>query len=134
MVAIEIDWEVRKALMNLRESEAVTDNDVLRRLLKLSPKQNFRSESANKDRNRNDWVVKGVRFPSGTEFCAIYKGQTLFGKVEGGTLVVGGRRFSSPSAAAVAITKNPVNGWHFWKCRLPGSDGWQLINNLRQAG
>ena len=74
-----------------------------------------------------------MRFPAGTEFRAKYKGQTWLGRVEGGALVVNGKRYDTPSAAAVAITENPVNGWTFWECRLPGQAGWKILKALRKS-
>ncbi|MCX8115003.1 MAG: DUF4357 domain-containing protein, partial [Burkholderiaceae bacterium] len=78
------------------------------------------------------WVTKGVTFPHGTEFRATHKGQMHKGVVQNGALVLNGKRFNSPSAAAVSITGNPVNGWRFWECKLPGSDRWTLIAELRK--
>ncbi|HOX41758.1 MAG TPA: DUF4357 domain-containing protein, partial [bacterium] len=66
------------------------------------------------------------------EFRANYKGQTILAKVESGSLVLNGKRFDSPSAAAVSITGNMVNGWIFWECRLPGKTSWQTIKMLRK--
>ena len=40
--------------------------------------------------------------------------------VTDGGLMVGGRVFSTPSAAARFITKKPVDGWMFW--RLPSGE------------
>jgi len=41
-----------------------------------------------------------------------------------------GRLYGSPSAAAQAICKRPVNGWWFWQFqRAPGD--WQRIDELR---
>jgi len=79
-----------------------------------------------------DWVAKEVRFPAGTEFRASYKGQTILGKVAGGMLNVNGKMYTSPSAAAVAITGNPVNGWVFWECRVPGASSWRIIKSMRR--
>jgi len=44
-----------------------------------------------------------------------------------------GKRYDTPSAAAVAITDNPVNGWTFWERRLPGQSEWKIIKALRKA-
>ncbi|MBL7179144.1 MAG: hypothetical protein ABIK98_05595 [Pseudomonadota bacterium] len=73
------------------------------------------------------WVIKGVTFPHGTEFRSKYKGYFYYGKVFGGALVLKGKRFLSPSAAAVSITRNPVDGWVFWHCKLPGHSCWVNI-------
>lgn len=133
MRTIEVDFDVYKALIARRPTEAVTENDVLRQLLGLSPKRQGPAAQPVAPA-AGDWVTKGVRFPAGTEFRAHYKGQTYLGRVEHGALVVSGHRFATPSAAAVSITGNPVNGWTFWECRLPGQAGWQMIKSLRKSG
>ena len=134
MHSIEIDFDVFKALTARRASEAVSYNDVMREVLGFGPaphasatgEQGTAPEAA-------DWVAKGVRFPAGTEFRASYKGQTILGKVAGGALRVNGETHTSPSAAAVAITGNPVNGWVFWECRVPGASSWRIIKSMRRG-
>jgi hypothetical protein len=130
MDTIEVDFEVFKQLTVRRATEDVSYNDVIRNLLGLSQsKPSAAKEKAST--SSEDWVAKGVRFPAGTEFRASYKGQLRTGRVEGGALVVNGKLFGSPSAAAVAVTGSPVNGWRFWECRIPGKS-WQLIESLRR--
>ena len=130
MKNIEIDFDVFKALTLRRSTEDISYNDVLRELLGLSTQKSpVPSEQVS---GHGDWVTKGVRFPSGTEFRTTYKGQTYYGKVESGGLVVDNKRFHSPSAAAVKITGNSVNGWTFWECRMPGKSSWQMIKFLRK--
>ena len=131
MRTIEVDFDVFKALTTRRPSEEVTENDVLRELLGL-PTKRKQSTPTSTNPAPSDWITKGVRFPAGTEFRASYKGQTYLGRVEAGALVLNGKPFDSPSAAAVSITNNPVNGWHFWQCRLPGEAGWKMIKTLRK--
>ena len=131
MHTIDVDFDVFKQLTVRRETEDVTYNDVIRELLGLG-KAKMNSKSEINTSSPNDWVVKGVRFLSGTEFRATYKGQVRSGQIEGGTLVVNGESYDSPSAAAVAITGSPVNGWRFWECRLPGKSSWQFIESLRR--
>ena len=127
---IEIDFDVFKALTLRRSTEDISYNDVLRELLGLSTQKNLvNSEDASR---HGKWVTKGVIFPSGTEFRASYKGQTYYGKVESGRLIFDNNSFNSPSAAAVKITGNPVNGWTFWECRLPGESSWRMIKSLRK--
>ncbi len=129
MPSIEIDFDVFKAITICRSSEDVTPNDVLRELFKLKP---------NRDKTTSDltagkpWVVKGVHFPHGTEFSAVYKGQSFQAIVDNGALVLNGKNFSSPSSAAVSITGNPVNGWIFWKCKMPGKQNWEIIESYRK--
>ena len=129
MRTIEVDFDVFKALTLRRPSEDVTENDVLRELLGLSARKPVKPAGTAHD--QDDWVVKGITFPAGTEFRATYKGQTYLARAENGALVLNGQRFDSPSAAAMSITGNPVNGWTFWECRLPGRTSWQMIKALR---
>lgn len=131
MRIIEVDFDVYKALTLRRSSEDVTENDVLRELLKLPPKRPSAAPSGGSA--QGDWVAKGVRFPAGTEFRANYKGQIYLARVDNGALVLNGERFDTPSSAAMAITKGPVNGWTFWECRLPGQASWQMIKTLRNS-
>lgn len=131
MRTIEVDFDVFKALTLRRPSEAVSENDVIRELLGLPPTS--ARPLGPQEPAVGDWVAKGVRFPAGTEFRATYKGQTHLARVEGGALKLNGKRYESPSAAAVAITGNPVNGWRFWECRLPGRPAWKLLQEVRNS-
>jgi len=131
MRTIEIDFDVYKALTLRRENEEVSYNDVLRELLELGPVPAPKEPPAASSRNGHPWVSKGVAFPHGTEFRSTYKGEEYRGRIENGALVVNGKRFNSPSAAAVSITGNPVNGWIFWECRMPGKSTWTTISSLR---
>jgi hypothetical protein len=127
---IDVDFDVFKALTARRPSEEVTENDVLRQLLRLPQ----RSPSVVKPENPapDDWLTKGVRLPAGTELRAMYKGRTYLARVAAGALQLDGRRFDSPSAAAMSITSHPVNGWKFWQCRIPGQGTWTLLKELRR--
>jgi hypothetical protein len=131
MMTIEIDFDVFKELTNRRTTESISYNDVLRKLLGLNP---LKASILISDvtASAGAWTTKGVTFPEGTEFRANYKGRTISGKVESAFLVVNGKRFDSPSAAAGSITGNMVNGWIFWECRLPGKPSWQIIKSLRK--
>jgi hypothetical protein len=128
MPAIEVDFDVFKALTARRPTEDVTENDVLRQLLGLAAKK---ASPGAPPAAPGDWVAKGVRFPSGTEFRAAYKGQTYLARIEGGALMLNGKRFDTPSAAAMSISDHPVNGWTFWEARLPGQPGWKTIKSFR---
>ncbi len=133
MVAIDVDFEVFKVLTARRKSERMTENDVIREALGLhEPRRGGNDELSL--RAESSWIVKGVEFPQGSEFRANYKGRLYTGAVDNGALVIGGRRFTSPSAAAVSITGNPVNGWVFWEVRLPGSFGWKPAVTFRKIG
>lgn len=132
MVTIDVDFEVFKELTVRRRSEAMTENEVIRELLRLSQSTTQEKIRLPENSAGTPWVAKGLVFPHGTEFRAAYKGRQHTGTVQNGALVVNGRRFSSPSAAAVAITRNPVNGWMFWECLMPGSTKWKTIAELRK--
>ena len=133
MATIDVDFDVFKALTMKRSSEEVTENDVLRELLGLPPTRPPHAplNPPAQIGNESDWIVKGIRFPARTEFRAAYKGKTYLGQVENSALVLNGERFDTPSAAAMSITKNPVNGWTFWEARLPGQTSWQMLRALR---
>lgn len=131
MPTIEVDFDVFKALTARRPAEDVTENDVLRQLLRLPPRTSPAEQSDSP--GPEDWVTKGVRLPAGTELRATYKGQTYLARITSGALVFDGKRFNSPSAAAMAITRNPVNGWTFWECRLPGQGRWRSLKDLRRS-
>lgn len=125
---IRIDFEVYKALTVRRASAAVSYNDVLRELLGLTHETR---RPPTQNGSNGAWVSKGVVFPNGTDFRGRYKGRTFSGMVDGGALVVDGRRYSSPSPAAMAITKSQTDGWKFWECRRPGDTSWATIKTLR---
>jgi len=134
MRTIEIDFDVFKALTGLRDTESVTYNDVIRKLLGLESRCIGKADSKPGNQSRpsvSDLQCKGVAFPAGTEFRAKYKGQMHYGKIEGGHLVVDGKLTKNPSKAASVITHNSVNGWKFWECRLPGEVSWRLIDGMR---
>ncbi len=129
MPQIEIDFEVFKELTNRRPTEAVTYNNVIRDLLKLPKPAKSTKSGANGSR---PWVVSDTSFPAGSEFMADYKGKTFSGIARDGKLELSdGAKFTTPSAAAIHITGSNVNGWRFWKCRLPGASQFVLIERLR---
>jgi hypothetical protein len=125
---IEIDFEVFKALTARRATANDSYNDVLRELLGLPPAPN--GPSPRQPATAKPWVAKGVSFPEGTEFRARYKGQEYQAVAQGGAMVYDGRRYKAPSAAAIAITGNSVNGWRFWECRRPGDSQWRPMVEL----
>ena len=129
MQTIEIDFDVFKAITLRRKHAEITPNDVLREVFGLEPTQEPVTPKA---QSGKPWTTKGVVFPHGTEFRSLYKGQMYYATVDNGFLVLNGNNFSSPSPAAISITKNSVNGWKFWECKLPGKQSWQLIISLRK--
>ncbi len=131
MPNIHVDFDVFKAITARRPSEDVSENDVLRQLFGL-PSTTAAARPAGSRHQAGDWVSKGVRFPQGTHVRAKYKGQLHLAEVKDGALLLNGKRYDSPSSAAMAITNNtPVNGWTFWEVKLPGSGEWQTMKALR---
>lgn len=132
MVTIDVDFEVFKVLTARRCSEEMTENDVLREAFGLSKTaRNSIPVQATPASGASLGSQRASPSPHGTEFRATYKGQRYIGVVRDGALVVNGKRFSSPSAAAISITGNPVNGWRFWECLVPGTTKWKLAADFR---
>jgi predicted CopG family antitoxin len=123
---IPVDFEVFKALTQMRRSEADSYNEVLRRLLVLKP-----SGSSIQSATTEGWKSKGAEFPAGTELQSIYRGVEYRAKITKEGIEVKGEVYESPSAAAMSITKNSVNGWTFWQCRRPGDSRWQSMSAFR---
>ena len=102
----------------------------------IPPQQFFKTDRIH-PKNSNSavgdmsWVVDGIAFPNGTEFRCKYKGYCYYAQVCDGALMINGNRFLSPSAAAVTITRNAVDGWLFWDCKLPGNSSWVDIYSLK---
>jgi hypothetical protein len=46
--------------------------------------------------------------------------------------MINGRKFFSPSAAAMAITRSSIDGWLFWDCKTPEAVSWIDIHTLKQ--
>lgn len=126
MHQIEIDFDVFKELTSRRKAEDVSYNDVIRELLGLSKTLKPTSNGS------KPWAVSNTSFPAGSQFTVDYKGRTYSGTVRDGRLQLeDGHSFSTPSAAAMHITGGNVNGWRFWKCKLPGAAQFVLIERLR---
>jgi Restriction Enzyme Adenine Methylase Associated/Protein of unknown function (DUF2924) len=130
MPQIDIDFEVFKELTNRRATEDVTCNDVIRVLLKL-PRQT-KQQSRTAANGNKPWTVSDTSFPAGSEFMVEYKGKIHSGVVKDGKLELsGGHKFTTPSAVAVHVTGTNVNGWRFWRCKLPGQSQYVLVERLR---
>lgn len=48
-------------------------------------------------------------------------------------MILNGMEFLSPSEAAVTITRNPVDGWLLWDCKLPGRSSWVNIYAIKKT-
>ncbi|MCC6328343.1 MAG: DUF2924 domain-containing protein [Acidobacteria bacterium] len=125
---IEIDFDVFKELTIRLKSPETTENDVIRDLLGLGQVPSNGTAEAPKA----PWVGKGAVLPHGTELRMNYGGREYRAEIFDGAFLYGGESFKAPSPAAVAITKNPVNGWNYWDCKLPGSTKWEPIKKFRK--
>jgi hypothetical protein len=131
MYTIDVDFDVYKQLNARRATEDITYNEVIRELLGMAQLLAAQHADNGADQTQRDWVVRGVRFPGGTDFRARHNGQMHTARVVNGALMLNGKRYISPSAAATSITGRAVDGWYFWECMLPGKSSWQLIDDLR---
>lgn len=132
MTTIEVDFEVYKKLTVMRETERMTVNDVIRKLLVL-PEDSVEQDIEDIVKDLvSSWFIKGATFPARTQFRAEYKGNIFFGEVIDAALVVNGKAFKSPSSAATEITGNSVNGWKFWECKFPDEVKWQPISKFKK--
>ncbi|MDE2403846.1 MAG: DUF4357 domain-containing protein [Sphingomonadales bacterium] len=139
MYQIDVDFDVWKALTSMRMSERHTYNDVLRSLLNLESAREAETElsklecavpNAFRDA-RKGFHSRGLFLPDGTELRAIYKGKAFTAQIANGKWIdAKGTSFTSPSAAASAITGNNVNGLRFWEGRLPSSQNWCRLDLL----
>ena len=133
MRTIEIDFDVHKAIELERTSFSESENEVLRRLLKLGAAS---IETPSAETGGLPWTRKGVTLPHGTKLQMQYNGHQYNGAVENGKWVVEGERFSTPSGAAsrVAVTKNgnhtSLDGWAYWYVKRPGDTDWIEIRKL----
>lgn len=138
---IEIDFDVHKRIEAERQGFDDTPNDALRRLLKLGPADKKTQEPKQGGRvidlEGRPWRGKGVTLPHGTPLQMEYNRTVHDGVIDDGEWSVEGKRFKSPSAAAggVAVTKKgnhtSLDGWIYWKAKLPGDDRWTPIKALK---
>ena len=136
---IEIDLDVHKLLEANRESMDENRLDILRRVLGLdSPEPVARRAQVGTDSDVG-WLYDGVFLPDGTRCRMRYNGHDGTAEIKNGRWWVGGVPFRSPTGAAraVAVTKGGqkphLNGWSYWEVRLPESDQWTRISQLRGA-
>ncbi len=131
--SINIDFDVFKEITLRRHSPEVTENDVLREILKLESQEKAPVKpAADGVSTKQAWSVGGAVFPHGTEFRAKYKRTYYQAIVDDGSLLLNGNRYDSPSPAAIEITGTSRNGWTFWECRLPGSKHWAPMTLFRR--
>lgn len=90
---------------------------------------------------RREWQSEGVAVPHGTPARFVYQRgkQTIEGTFLNGDLVVDGKRYSTLSEAANSIARTRggkqtrLNGWAYWQVRMPGTERWQTMADLRDG-
>jgi hypothetical protein len=135
---IEIDLDIHKLIENERRSFDEPSYLALRRLLKLGAPAT--SPNPENGRSSRAWSDTGVTLPHGTLLRMRYGRDQLFeGKIVDGRWVIGGRAFSTPSAAAseLAVTesgqKTRLNGWTYWAVKRPDDAQWIPLRELRKT-
>ncbi|MFN4221851.1 MULTISPECIES: DUF2924 domain-containing protein [Novosphingobium] len=139
---VDVDLDVFKALTALIKTEGQEHNDVLRELLNLDSVLEAESPEPITDpqliaarfNHPGQFYSRGLVLPNGTKLRARYKGVQHFAEIRDGRWFADdGAEFSSPSAAASAITRTTVNGWRFWEGMLPGDNGWRRLEVIRNS-
>ena len=136
--SIEIDFEVSKKIETERTSFSETPNEILRRLIGLSPAQTDSAQITKAAPTGSSWHGKGVTLQDATMLRMNYNGRKYEGVIADGKWLVEGKYYSSPSAAAgaVGLTKDGnrtnLDGWLYWEARLPGSSRWINIRSMRE--
>lgn len=83
-----------------------------------------------KRQKRNAFPLEG-HFKYSTPLKLTYKGKDYFARVKkNGMIHFNKRDYSSPSTAASAISRHPMNGWLWWRFKQKGK--WVLLNTLRK--
>ncbi|UCD88957.1 MAG: DUF2924 domain-containing protein [Desulfobacterales bacterium] len=130
MENIETDSGLSNSAISKRSSKQTYPSDRLDKPSVIFGNKQSKSGEAD---DSLSWEVRGATFPHGTELRGRYKGHVYYGKVDNGAFVLQGKSFLSPSAAATTITRNTVDGWLFWDCKLPGRSTWMSINKFKNA-
>ena len=126
MTQIRIDLDVYKAIQQRLQSFNDTPNQVLRRIFELEV-----AEESPSTPQGEGLYVKGVFMKNGLKLRKRFKGRMLEAVVEGNSIHYDGRRFNSPSGAAVYATETSVNGWRFWEYFDDSSGMWKSLSVLR---
>jgi len=148
---IDVSLEVYKALTSRLRFEKQSYDDVIREMLKLdspveiespagasiSSLQNIAeafSQSFADVQPGGGFYSRGLLLPNGTKIRARYKQKLYRAEVQDDIWVdADGRKHSSPSAAAAAITGTNVNGWRFWEALRPGDKEWARLELLKSS-
>ena len=137
---IEIDFEVYKLIETERRNFSEKPLVALRRLLKLPVGSSELVRPNTVESTGRPWSDDGVVVPHGSLARMEYgRGSQLYeGMFLDGALVVNGSKFNSLSEAAGALARTKdgrttsLNGWNYWEVQFPGSDRWDLMEDLRR--
>ncbi len=133
---IEVSDGVALEIRRLSTLFDATEDALLRRLLKMPETRDalIPRKEVPKPQGSNGLLTReGLTLPAGTKLRRTYKGREYRARVDSGGIVVEGlnSKFTSPSLAAVAITRYPVNGWRFWEYFDEKRQMWLPLDNLR---
>lgn len=136
---IEIDFDIHKMIEAERRNFDEPPYVALRRLLRLAPIQKVLTPTVSETGSETSWKEDGVELPHGSLVRMEYnRGKQIYdGTISNGKWIVDGRVFDSPSGAAseLAVTKKgkstKLNGWLYWKVKLPGATEWKSLRLLR---
>ncbi len=140
---IDVDFDVYKSLTSKRLAEDHSYNDVLRELLGLPQLRQVVAQPVGIAVENSTALAlavapasglhtRGLFLPNGTKLRALYKGSQYEAAVGNGVIAMAsGKAFTSPSAAASAITQTTVNGWRFWEAMRPNDLSWQRLESLK---
>jgi len=126
MTQIRIDLDVYKAIQQRLKSFNDTPNQVLRRIFRLEVAEKTPFETRGEG-----LYVKGVFLKNGLKLRKRFKGRMLEAMIEGNSILYDGRRFNSPSGAAVYATGTSVNGWRFWEYFDENRGIWRSLSVFR---
>jgi hypothetical protein len=133
---IAIDIDVYRTIESERATFEETSNDILRRLLGLSARlpESYRLEAKSTYSDYPGLAGRGKDLPNNLELQATHKGTNVLAVVNNGVITFGGKRFDTPSAAAIEVTGYNVNGWRFWRFYSPTLQRWVPLDQLRKPG
>lgn len=135
MRLIEVDFDVHRLIEMERRGFEDSENEVLRRLLKLGPPAQPKQPQ---DKALRGWTKGGLTLPHGTELRMEYNGLLHLGRIVDGAWEVEGHRETSPSGAASAVARTRdgapvnINGKSYWQVRRPGEADWTPYASLKR--
>jgi len=126
--------EITKDLYDFLEAKSKfgeTPNDVISRIVGLGG-NSLPAQEKNKRTRIVKLHSKGVEFWEGMKLRAVFKGREYHAQVINGNIVYNGKKFNSPSAAAMEICGHEKNGWDFWSFFEETTNKWRSIDDLRK--